>query len=254
MQRSGSIPTLALLLLASASSASLRGADTASPPASKGQVVTEVPAPQVSQASPITATVADTPVRAAALGMLRMGDSGPAVAELQQRLLDQGYWHDGVDGAFGSNTHHAVVALQKYWGLTPDGIVGPQTYGVLDRNERPRPFPTGGHRFEVDPRRQIVIIADDHHATWVLDASTGAPETPTVTGFFHVFRQVNGDDPGPFGPLYRPKYFFEGYAVHGYASVPTYPASHGCVRVTLAAMDMVWASGTLPIGTFVWVY
>ena len=26
-------------------------------------------------------------------------------------------------------------------------------------------------------------------------------------------------------------YFIGGYAIHGYASVPTFPASHGCVRV-----------------------
>ena len=28
-------------------------------------------------------------------------------------------------------------------------------------------------------------------------------------------------------------YFIRGYAIHGYASVPTYPASHGCVRVPI---------------------
>jgi lipoprotein-anchoring transpeptidase ErfK/SrfK len=28
-------------------------------------------------------------------------------------------------------------------------------------------------------------------------------------------------------------YFIRGYAIHGYASVPTYPASHGCVRTPL---------------------
>ena len=28
-------------------------------------------------------------------------------------------------------------------------------------------------------------------------------------------------------------YFIGGYAIHGYVSVPTFPASHGCVRVPI---------------------
>jgi lipoprotein-anchoring transpeptidase ErfK/SrfK len=54
--------------------------------------------------------------------------------------------------------------------------------------------------------------------------------------------------------LYRPKYFHGGVAVHGYTSVPATPASHGCVRVTYAAMDHLWAADLLPIGTPVQVY
>ncbi|MGC1210903.1 MAG: L,D-transpeptidase [Micromonospora sp.] len=43
------------------------------------------------------------------------------------------------------------------------------------------------------------------------------------------------------GEVSRPKYFEEqGIAIHGYTSVPPYPASHGCVRVTLPAMDWLW--------------
>ena len=57
------------------------------------------------------------------------------------------------------------------------------------------------------------------------------------------------------GPLYRPKYFHEdGIAVHGYDVVPPYPASHGCARLTFAAMDYVWANGLMPMGSTVLVY
>ena len=42
--------------------------------------------------------------------------------------------------------------------------------------------------------------------------------------------------------------------IHGYTSVPAYPASHGCVRVTYPAMDFIWDKGLTPIGTPVWVY
>ena len=43
-------------------------------------------------------------------------------------------------------------------------------------------------------------------------------------------------------------------AVHGYHSVPPYPASHGCVRVTEAAMDWIWANDVMPMGSTVWVH
>ena len=33
--------------------------------------------------------------------------------------------------------------------------------------------------------------------------------------------------------MYYSLYFLRGFAIHGYASVPPYPASHGCVRTPL---------------------
>jgi lipoprotein-anchoring transpeptidase ErfK/SrfK len=69
-----------------------------------------------------------------------------------------------------------------------------------------------------------------------------------------VYRQIDGYHKAPLGVLYRPKYIFQGVAVHGFPSVPSYPASHGCVRVTNASMDWLWSSGALSIGTDVWVY
>jgi lipoprotein-anchoring transpeptidase ErfK/SrfK len=57
------------------------------------------------------------------------------------------------------------------------------------------------------------------------------------------------------GTLYRAKYFTsDGVAVHGSASVPAYPASHGCVRLTNAATDFVWAANLIPLGSKVIVY
>jgi N-acetylmuramoyl-L-alanine amidase len=55
------------------------------------------------------------------------------------------------------------------------------------------------------------------------------------------------------GTLYRPAYFNNsGYAVHGEGEVPSYPASHGCVRITVPAMDRLNAK--LPIGLSIWIY
>ena len=57
-------------------------------------------------------------------------------------------------------------------------------------------------------------------------------------------------DESSLGMLWRPIYFTgSGYAVHGSTSVPPWPASHGCVRVSNAAIDMVWAQDLMPIGS-----
>jgi lipoprotein-anchoring transpeptidase ErfK/SrfK len=69
-----------------------------------------------------------------------------------------------------------------------------------------------------------------------------------------VFRQVNALDRGPLGDLWRPKYFNGGIAVHGSPSIPGYPASHGCARVSNAAIDWIWSTNAVPVGTLVWVY
>ncbi|MEK7411268.1 MAG: L,D-transpeptidase, partial [Actinomycetota bacterium] len=74
-------------------------------------------------------------------------------------------------------------------------------------------------------------------------------------GKFKINRErPNGWWVGDLGQIYRPKYFSGGIAIHGSYSVPAYPASHGCVRISTAAMDMIWDLDLLPRGTTVWVY
>ena len=42
--------------------------------------------------------------------------------------------------------------------------------------------------------------------------------------------------------------------MHGFNNVPNYPASHGCVRVSLPAMDFIWDANLMPMGIPVWVH
>lgn len=60
------------------------------------------------------------------LPTLRMGDQGDDVKRLQ------GLLKIGVDGDFGPNTKAAVVKFQKAKGLYPDGVVGKNTWGLLE--------------------------------------------------------------------------------------------------------------------------
>ena len=59
---------------------------------------------------------------------------------------------------------------------------------------------------------------------------------------------------GTLGTLYRPRFLVGGVAVHGAPNVPSYPASHGCIRVSNPAMDMIWLLDLLPIGAKVVIH
>jgi len=62
---------------------------------------------------------------------IRQGARGPAVTHLQERLNVYGYTCT-VDGSFGPATAALVRSFQRDQGLTPDGVVGPATWGYLD--------------------------------------------------------------------------------------------------------------------------
>ncbi len=176
------------------------------------------------------------------------------LAEQQQRLSDLGYWLGPVDGRFGSLTGHAVTAFQKAEGLPRTGRLDEATTERLASAVTPTPRSGAGVVLEIDRARQILLVASGGRVDRIYDIATGAAATPTPAGQFTVYRQIDGYRHAPLGTLYRPKYFNGGIALHGYTSVPPQPASHGCVRLTYAAMDDLWASGRAPIGTAVWVY
>jgi hypothetical protein len=64
--------------------------------------------------------------------MLRYGDRGALVADLQKSLRRVGFSLK-ADGDFGPATNAAVLAFQKANDLQGDGIVGPKTFTALER-------------------------------------------------------------------------------------------------------------------------
>jgi lysozyme len=64
-------------------------------------------------------------------GVLRRGERGEAVANLQRNLIRFGFQPGAADGVFGYGTEAALVAYQKTAGLSADGIAGPQTLAKL---------------------------------------------------------------------------------------------------------------------------
>lgn len=181
---------------------------------------------------------------------------------LQESLTRLGYWGGRADGTYGALTEQAVLAVQKQAGLARDGVAGTRTLRAMADGTRPRVGRGPADRVEVDLERQLLYVVRDGQVQWAINTSTASGETyesssgamavaVTPTGTFAVGRTYDGSEVAPLGTLYRPRYFYGGYAVHGAASVPGYPASHGCARVSDPAMDMIWAQGLMPVGSTV---
>ena len=67
--------------------------------------------------------------------ILSVGSAGLPVRRLQSRMSAVGFDTGGVDGRFGAKTQVAVKKLQQDFALTVDGVVGLQTWQVVDALE-----------------------------------------------------------------------------------------------------------------------
>lgn len=228
--------------------------------------------------APTTTTIPPSPaivaVGAPAAALVAVGtNNGSETAAVQQRLLDLGFWVNGVDGQYGLTTTQAVMAFQKYVGLEPSARVDQATADALTNARfRAHGLADAGSLVEIDKDRQILFFVQDGATVWVFNTSTGNGQsyteqdknTPgeeiegvsiTPNGLHAVTRErAEGWWEGDLGQIYRPKYFVGGVAVHGSNSIPNYPASHGCVRVSVPAMDFIWDSNVMPLGLPVWVH
>jgi peptidoglycan hydrolase-like protein with peptidoglycan-binding domain len=194
------------------------------------------------------------------------GEAGPEVTALQRRLTDLGYWvGTAPSGTFDANTTQAVYAFQKVEGLPPSGKADPATRQRLGTAVRPKPASPIGDLIEVDKAHQVLMVVRGGQVQFVFNTSTGTEGTYTYKGTKHqahtpeghfaVIREVDGYQESHLGRLYRPKYFHpDGFAFHGSGFVPSYPASHGCVRLANAAADFIWDHKLAPVGSAVWVY
>ena len=99
----------------------------------------------------------------------------------------------------------------------------------------------------MDKTRQVLLDVVAGKVVRVVHVSTGATGN-TPVGTWRVYSRVAGWS----SVLWYPLYFLRGFAVHGYPSVPPYPASHGCVRVPMWIAPELYADH--PTGTTVIVY
>ena len=164
------------------------------------------------------------------------------VYEAETRLAELGYWIVKADGIKDASTKHAVAAFQKVEGRKRTGVLNEKEFAAMRASSRPAAKFPGAAHIEVDIARQVLFLVDDAgRVARILPVSTGTDEkyfsegkweiAHTPHGEFKITRQIFGIRRAPLGNLYYPNYFFSGAAIHGSASIPVFPASHGCVRI-----------------------
>jgi hypothetical protein len=161
----------------------------------------------------------------------RLGSHGPVVRLLQAKLAWLGYVV-GAHGRYDARTGRAVLAFRKVVGMSRTEAASPEVFRRLARGQgrfRVR-HPGHGHHVEADLSRQVLALIDGGRVQRIYPTSSGKPATPTVRGSFRVYQKAPGTNAKG---MVHSSYFIRGYAIHGYASVPVYAASHGCLRVPL---------------------
>jgi hypothetical protein len=179
------------------------------------------------------------------------GARGLRVRFLQQRLAAL-HFAGSRSGYYDDATARAVIAYRKLNRMPRNGPAGRQIFARLARLQggfRVR-YPRHGKHVEANLSRQVLALINPGGNVYrIIMTSSGKPSTPTVLGSFHVYSQTPGRN--SHGMLHS-NYFIGGYAIHGYPDVPTYPASHGCLRIPNANARFVM--NWLNIGDRVDVY
>jgi N-acetylmuramoyl-L-alanine amidase len=184
---------------------------------------------------------------------LEKGSSGPMVGWIERRLAALSYRPGAEDGVFDAATADAVMAFQKVERLKRDGTAPDAVQRRLAAAMTPSPRKVaGGSRMEVDLTRQVLFVVKNNRVQWTIPVASGREGMRTPTGTFTIQRKLPYWRESHLGFLYKPAYFYGGYAIHGAHSVPPYPASHGCVWVAVSTMDRLYP--LLPIGTRVDIY
>ena len=191
--------------------------------------------PGIVTALPISLSTLETPdVPVWKAPLAAPGPTVPGLLAAQKRLVSLGFLLPGdADGLDGPQTQTAVLAFQKWEGLSRDSVLGPQTMARLQTATRPVPVTLGGpgKRAEVLLDRQVVLAIDNNKVVRVIPVSTGKASTPTPTGNFKVYAKFAKWWSTPFQEwLLWAVPFNGGVAFHYFPEVPPYPASHGCVR------------------------
>jgi hypothetical protein len=178
------------------------------------------------------------------------GDSNNAVKAFNRLLKKQGYYAPGGK-SYSSGTGRAVLAFHKVNGAArnQNATAGDFAKLAAGKGDFKLKYPGAGKHVEVDISRQVMVLAKGGKPKYTFHISSGAPATPSDRGHFQFYRK----DPG-FNSLgmYYSVYYNRGEATHGYHTVPTYPASHGCLRNPIP--NSVFIYNWIDLGDHIWVY
>jgi peptidoglycan hydrolase-like protein with peptidoglycan-binding domain len=180
--------------------------------------------------------------------------SDPAiVTPYEQRLVDLKFDPGPVDGVYDQATTYAVQAVQKLAGFPRGGRIGAAEAAYLANFQYAMPIHPDAepNRTEIDIAKQVITLYENYQPRLITTTSTASGQTfcyvtpkraptqricevaTTPNGRYQFYFFYDGWQDGDLGKLYNPYYFFKGRAIHGYDSVPTEPASHGCSRIPM---------------------
>jgi L,D-transpeptidase catalytic domain len=169
---------------------------------------------------------------------LHQGQCGDVVVGFKKAMRAMGYIANS-GRCFGDKTGRGVLAYRKVNGMNRSTRAGK---GLVKRVLNGRGayrvrHPGAGEHVEAPLSKQVLVFAKGDRPFAVYPVSSGKPSTPTVTGHFRFYTTEPGYNSHG---MYYSFYFYGGYAVHGYESVPDYPASHGCIRTFIADQPEIY--------------
>jgi hypothetical protein len=169
---------------------------------------------------------------------LNHGECSPVVGAFKSHLAKMGYV-SGSGECFTPRLGREVLAYRKVNGMDRTKKAGP---GILKAAFEGKggyhvKYPDAGEHAEVPLDKQVLVLIKDGKPFAIYPVSTGKPSTPTITGQYQFYRQEPGTNSEGMVDSF---YWHNGYAVHGYAEVPNYAASHGCVRTFIADQPRIY--------------
>ncbi len=171
--------------------------------------------------------------------------------KLFNRLLARQGYYTTHGKQYSKKTGFAVMAFRKVNGMGRSFNASPGIFRKLAAGKGAfhLRYPGAGKHVEVDISKQVMVLAKHRKPRYTFHVSTGAPATPTIRGHYRFYmRQPGFNSHG----MYYSVYWHGGYAIHGYQSVPPYPASHGCVRNPIPESKFIynWVSLGMSIFTY----
>jgi L,D-transpeptidase catalytic domain len=181
---------------------------------------------------------------------LHQGQCGDVVVGFKKAMRKLGYVANS-GRCFGGKTARGVLAYRKVndktrsmragKGLVKSAFAGRGAYEVR--------HPGAGQHVEAPLSKQVLVFAKGDKPVAIYPISSGKSSTPTVTGHYEFIRTEPGYNSHG---MYYSWYFYGGYAVHGYESVPDYPASHGCLRTFIADQPEIYERINYGEDIFIW--
>jgi hypothetical protein len=192
---------------------------------------------------------------------ITVGDRGPLVTQVQQRLVWIGLLGK-TTGVFDARTGNAVSTFREKWGFDGRPVVTTAVYKRLDalthtHGRLPKACLKPKKALCVDMTQLVLRLVEGGRTILTTDARFGTPDHPTLKGIFRVYRKHANHVSSQYGtPMPYAMFFHGGEAVHYSRYFLTdgyYGASHGCVNLRDLAVAK-WLFHVIPVGAPVVIY